>query len=208
MGIKETMRAVKARLGARTAFVELTVGAELKAPLEITDTIFAFPYIPVGNAGPCFSMHEFIKHVGKDPSVESLDAMIEHGRPFDPVTATVYLDVPEDQAYAALYGHLPTTAAVRSLISLFTTGAVTPVGRVYFGPKQTIAKQVDQSHRGAVRMPGDPIDPAFIRACAVDHEEDERLHFFLSLLNQAHSTMDPPLRIARLIFPRFGGHPC
>jgi hypothetical protein len=65
-------------------------------------------------------------------------------------------------------------------------------------PKRGEAEFLAPAYRGLPsRATDDPISEAFIRTAAVERFDDDRLHFFIEILEQIHSIDDQAFKIAR-----------
>ncbi|MEO9592858.1 hypothetical protein, partial [Rhodopirellula bahusiensis] len=199
MGIKETARAIKHLVENRKAFVEIVAGPRLTSRLDFDECTFAFPLGPLGNHDIIDFGTRLVNALGVSTDAEFVAEAHRQGQPFHDLTAIVYVGLAESELALARAGSGPRINRIRALLSFYTAARQYPLIRFdWLEPRSGTVEFLGPKYRGLGGRRGlDPISPNFIVRCATDKLNDDRLHYFIEMLEQAYSLDDENFRIAR-----------
>lgn len=199
MGLKETCKAIKRRVDGARAFVELTIGPALAAPIDLDANTSCYPLVPIGNEDNISFGVRLLKLIGVPVDEAFLATAREQGQGFNSITATVYTGLTDEQWPLAGAGLLPAIDRNRSLLGILVGGNPTTMARIQLGrdKRNSAVEFVAPLYRGVHRAPGDPINIEFVRRCAEQMNDDARLHYNISILDQIYGITDQSLKIAR-----------
>lgn len=200
MNLHDVSQQILQYVDARRAFVELVVGPSIPEPIRLDDHTCAFPLGPIGNRANVEFAHEILSAL-KIPVDQSflLEAQ-RQGASFNSSTAFVYMELLDEEYKRAALGLLSKAIRYRALLSLYAGGPLMPIMRMeWIEPLLGHVKILPPRYRRGLssRYPDDPISLDFVRACA-ERSENDQLHYFLILLEQASELGDDHFRIARL----------
>lgn len=193
------MRAIKARIAGRRAFIEVTVGPGLSRVLDLDENTSVFPLVARGNRDTITVATEFMKQLGTPVDQAFVDEAMRQGRPFFALTASVYLGLTDEDFAAALEGELQALLRNRSLVGAYMGGDPQPVVRIDRPAGEVPANVhfLPPTYRGIPRFDDDPINPELLKSIIKDHSDDRQLQYNISVLTQIYGLQDRQLAIAR-----------
>jgi hypothetical protein len=196
---KDAARGIKKFVAGRQAFIEVTEGPPPKSSLELDPTTVAFPIGSIGNQQNIQFGAQFLQTLGIPTDGTFASKATEQGRSFYHAVATVYCGLSDQEFLTASLGQCLRVSRYRALLALFTSGAHVPFLRIKWNePKRAEAEFLAPTYRGLYgRAADDPISETFIRTAAVGRFDDDRLHYFIEILEQIHSIDDEAFKIAR-----------
>jgi hypothetical protein len=199
MGIKETCRAIKHMVNNRPAFVELVTGAPTKNVLFLDEGTVVYPLGCLGNSMNIEFGTRFVNNLGVPVDKTFQETSIKQGETFNHVAAIVYVNLNANEIELAASGGLLKADRYRALLGMYVGGYQRTFARFKWNePQKGEVEFLGPSYRGVPRTGDDPINQDFLRLCAVARENDEALHYFVSILEQAYSIPDESFKIARL----------
>lgn len=199
--MEQACNQIKSFVGSGSAFIEVVVGPRIQAQLELDEATRAFPIVPIGNAlNVNFGCH-LLRFLGIPFDDDFVKAAATQGSPFNAATAVVYTDLSHEALELAGSGLLPKVGRYRALLSLYAAGPFSPIIRIkWIEPALAHAEFLPPLYRRGLgsRLEDDPISADFLRLCARERADDELLHYYVSLLQQASEITDEHFRIARM----------
>lgn len=192
---------IKDFAGGRPAFIEIVVGPRVESSLEMDESTRTFPLGPTGNAlNVDFGCH-FLRHLDIPFDDNFFKTALIQGSPFNDAMAVVYTALSNEELELAGRGLLPKAQRYRALLSLYAGGPFSPILRMrWVEPALAHVEFLAPPYRRGLssRHEDDPISAEFLRYCACDRADDEQLHYYISLLQQASELPDETFRIARM----------
>jgi hypothetical protein len=187
-------------VNGRRAFVELAVGPLIREQINLDDHTCVFPIAPIGNNENIRFGAELLSALKIPADQGFYNEANRQGATFSATAAFVYLELSDEDFELASLAALPKVMRHRALLALYAGGPFTPVMRIqWVSPGLAHVEFLPPRFRRGLsaRYPDDPISPDFVRACAT-RSDDDQLHYFLILLEQASELGDDLFRIARL----------
>ena len=200
MGIMTSARNIKRFVNGRKCFIEVVSGPAIRGEIFFDDNTAAYPLESLGNGTAIEFGLTFLRRLG----IPTDDAFVmeahRQGEQFHHLTAIVHAALRDDELELAATGASHRIDRIRRLLSFYTAGDHRPLIRFRWDKESSGAVEfVGPAYRGlASRNSLDPICEDFLRSCATDHYDDERLHYFMETLEQAYALEDYYFRIARL----------
>lgn len=188
-------------LAGRPAYLEIIVGPRIQASLQLDEFTQVFPLAPTGNAlNVDFGCH-LLHFLGIPYDDGFVQTAITQGSPFNDATAVVYSNLSSEDLELAGSGLLKKIGRYRALLSLYSGGPFSPIMRMKWNePRLAHVEFLAPTYRRGLssRLEDDPISSDFLQFCASDRDDDEQLHYYISLLQQASELADEHFRIARM----------
>jgi len=198
MSLKTNCRAIK-RFSIGNSLVELLVGPQLTNPIFFSDNVAAFPVGELGNTHHIAFGGRFLKALTINTDQTFFQLAIEQGQKFNSVAAIVYRNLTSAELQSAADGRLPIQERAKALLSFYLAAPTLAIARLQWPSEGLTAVEfLGPRYRGVPRTDADPISPELIGLCANDREDDDKLHYWIATLEQAHAIDEEYFRIARL----------
>ncbi|WP_127020715.1 hypothetical protein [Rheinheimera mangrovi] len=188
-------------LMGRPAYIEIIVGPRIQARLELDEFTHAFPLVPTGNSLHVDFGCQLLNFLGIPFDDGFVQMAINQGSPFNDATAVVYSNLSSEDFELAGQGLLKKVGRYRALLALYAGGPFSPIVKMKWNEPGLahVEFQAPPYRRGLIsRLEDDPISSDFLRLCAGERNDDDQLHYYISLLQQASELADEHFRIARM----------
>jgi hypothetical protein len=198
MGVKDATRTLQAWARGRPALVEICSGACLKSPMHFGENAIATPLGALGNDHTIGYGVQFLHGLGvRTDAAFHKQARLE-GNNFNGLNLIAIVG---DDANKLLQLQ-PAINRVKTLLSFYLATELVPMIRIQWsGTRNPSAAEflAPRSARGGPSRDGhDPVNEDFLNLCMSDRRDDDRLHYFVGLLEQCLGLFDERLKIARL----------
>ncbi len=200
VNIYRIARRIKKFVGTATSFIEVLAGPAVPLQIPLTNDILVMPLGPLGNARNVNWGTLFVNTLGIVTDLDFQAQAVAQGAPFNDLTAVIYRGLVGEELTAAIQGRSSTVQRHRTLLGLLVAGELKPFLRLTWDEPTAGAVEFlpPPYPRGLTsRHEADPVSAAFISFCATERADDDRLHYFLNVLSQAHGIEDTHFRIAR-----------
>ncbi|MGM0832885.1 MAG: hypothetical protein ACQEUK_08615 [Pseudomonadota bacterium] len=188
-------------LDGQSAYIEINVGPKIQVALELDEFTRAFPLAPTGNVLNVDFGCNLLGLLGIPFDESFVQTANIQGSPFNDATAVVFTNLSAEALELAGGGQLNKVVRYRALLSLYAGGPFSPIMRMkWTEPSLAHVEFLPPPYRRGLshRLEDDPISPDFLRFCASEREDDDQLHYYISLLQQASELADEHFRIARM----------
>lgn len=188
-------------LAGESAYIEIVVGPKIQATLKLDEFTRAFPLAAIGNALNVDFGCNLLYFLGIPFDQSFVKTAKNQGSPFNDATAVVFTNLSSEALELAGSGQLKKVGRYRALLSLYAGGPFSPIMRMKWTEASLgHVEFLPPSYRRGLsrRLKDDPISSDFLKFCASERDDDDQLHYYISLLQQASELADEHFRIARM----------
>lgn len=198
MGVKETTRALHAWAARRPALVEICSGSCLNRTVQLAEDVICYPLGALGNKHTIEYGIRLLHGLNVPTDNDFLSHALKEGDRFNALNLIAIAGNDFDH----LLSLLPKMNRARTLLSFYLATELLPIIRIQWSGDHRPSLAEFLAPRSAPGVPNrdnlDPINEDFLRLCIADRGDDDRLDYFVGLLEQCQGLFDERLKIARL----------
>lgn len=196
MGLKDTARSIRNLTNGKPTIIEVCTGSTLSTPMQLNEYCTAYPLSALSNDGAIAYGSKLLNALGIRTDDAFYKIALTQGSEFYRACMIV------------VHGHkerkelLDIANKARTLLSFYLATELTSILRIQWigGSNQATADFLPPRSVNGLsgRHPLDPVNEDFLRFCMHEREDDQRLHYFIGLLEQCQGLFDERLKISRL----------
>lgn len=185
---------------AKPAYIEIVSGPSIKGELRLSEHIWAFSIGPIGNAHVVHIGTFFMKMILMKVDQNFIQEALFQGNGFHELTVIVDTSYSIDEIKNIKSRENNRSEKIRSLLGLYAGGYMKLLVSIKKLEGVSSAEFLSPPEKNGVMPRGedDIISLNLLNRCLNSHNDDEQLHYWISLLVQTQQLTDDKLKISRL----------